>query len=319
MRENRKYRGWDKIIQLIGGGLILVGIFAAMVGPLEVYTYYLFSSGGKFHYAGFEFGSFMFANITIQVAGYYAIALVCIPLGYGHLKLHRWSRKIALTILWDWLVLGLPLSVILFLMLLTSKDLPPGSLPLLGLAFVVIYPVLPGLLIKFYRSANVRHAFQHKDGDEGWFEQTPQAVLVLGSLMIFFIGALHIPLLFNGIFPVFGIFSFGLEGVLLIDLSVFLLIVLTWGVLGKRRWAWWGSVAYFVLMILSTTITFLKIHPKDILAQMKFAQFEQNILKNVPVQGINFVVLIVLPLVITLVILITSRKYFQSNKIELSM
>lgn len=294
----------------------MVGVFAALVGPLEIYTYYLFSSGGRFHYDGFDFGSLMFGNITIQVIGYYLIALVCIPLGYGHLKLRNWSRIIALILLWDWLVLGLPLSIILFFMLLTSKDIPQNSLPLLGLIFLVIYPLLPLILLKFYRTANVQLSFQHKGSDEGWFEQTPQPIFVLGSLMIYFVGVLHIPLLFNGIFPVFGNFMFEYKGILLIDISVVLLIFLTWGILGKRLWAWWGTLAYFILMILSSTITLLTVTPQEIYTHMKFAPLEQKIMMNLPLQGIHFLFFIVLPLFITLIILITSRRYFQSIKIS---
>ena len=69
----------------------------AFIGPLEMYCFYLFSEGGRFHYEGFGFGSFMFANIAAQIVGYYLIALVAIPLGYGHVKRLRWARTLSLT------------------------------------------------------------------------------------------------------------------------------------------------------------------------------------------------------------------------------
>jgi hypothetical protein len=78
---------------------VLAGACAALIGPVELYTFYLFTAGGRFHYEGFGFGSLMFGNIAIQTAGYYLIALVCIPLGYGHLRSHDWSRKIALALI----------------------------------------------------------------------------------------------------------------------------------------------------------------------------------------------------------------------------
>lgn len=48
------------IITLIGLLLLIIGITAAFLGPAESYCYYLFTEGGRFHYEGFGFGSFMF-------------------------------------------------------------------------------------------------------------------------------------------------------------------------------------------------------------------------------------------------------------------
>lgn len=308
IQSNLNFR---KLIQLIGAGIILIGVFALWVGPQEIFTYYSFTSGGKFHFDGFEFGSFMFAVITIQVIGYYSIALSCIPLGYSHLKLRPWARKLTLTLLWDWMVLGVPLSIIAFLMLITSKDLPPSSLPILGLIFVGIYPVLPLQLIKFYNTQGVQKAIPQQSDHVGWFEQMPQIILVLGNLMIFYIFVLHIPLLFNGIFPFLGRYASGIQGIQLIDLSVLILVFLAWGVLGKKTWAWWGSIVYFLLMILTSTVTFLSNSPKEIFALMKFAPLEQEIMQKVPIQSTHFLFFFTIPLLITFMILITSKPYFS--------
>ena len=112
-----------KLIWFIGLALLLGGLFAALLGPVELYCFYLFAEGGRFHYEGFNFGSLMFGNIAIQIVGYYIIAAIGITLGYGHLRFRPWARTITLTLLWDWLILGLPLTIILFLILLTAKDL----------------------------------------------------------------------------------------------------------------------------------------------------------------------------------------------------
>jgi len=72
----------------IGALLLVVGSVAAVMGPLETHCFSLFSESGRFHYPGYGYGSFMFGNIACQIAGYYLIALILIPLGYGHLMLH---------------------------------------------------------------------------------------------------------------------------------------------------------------------------------------------------------------------------------------
>src|SRR5512137_3172380 len=84
---------WYRIaITAIGVLSLLGGTAVGALGPLEMYCFYLFSEGGRFHYEGFGFGSFMFGNIASQIVGYYLIAAMLIPLGYGHLKVRRWAR-----------------------------------------------------------------------------------------------------------------------------------------------------------------------------------------------------------------------------------
>ena len=117
----RRRRAWavdrqDRrlILRALGFVLLLAGVGCAFLGPIELYVFYLFSEGGRFFYEGFGFGSFMFGNIALQVAGYYLIGAVLIPLGYGHVQLRRWARSLALALLWTWVLLGLPLLIVLF-------------------------------------------------------------------------------------------------------------------------------------------------------------------------------------------------------------
>ena len=94
---NVDHRDRSPILVAIGALLLLIGIAAALLGPAEMYCFYLFSEGGRFHYEGFGFGSFMFGNIACQIIGYYVIAAVFIPLGYGHVRMRRWVSKDAWT------------------------------------------------------------------------------------------------------------------------------------------------------------------------------------------------------------------------------
>jgi hypothetical protein len=311
MTALRQYLNIDKLLKLIGIGIFSMGVFAFWVGPLEIWTYYAFTSSGKFHFNGFEFGSLMFGIITVQVLGYYIIALLGLSLGYGHLARRRWIPKLTSTLLWDWIALGLPLSTIAVLLLLSSKNLPPTSLPFLGFVFALVYPIAPLLMIKFYNSHSVQQFYKGQTDHDTWIEHMPQPILVSGSLMIFFVIVLHIPLLFNGIFPVLGRYSSGLEGVQLIDLSILMLIFLSWGVFAKKFWAWLGSIIYFSFLIISSTVTFLINSPEEFLSLMKFAPMEKEIFRRMPIQGYHFVFFFVMPLLITLVIIFASKQHFE--------
>ena len=102
---------------------LLIGGVAAVMGPVEIYCFYLFSRGGPFYYEGFGVGAFMFSNLACQIAGYYLIAALCLPLGYGHVRLRRWARTLAETLLWAWLVVGVPLTILFLLVLFSAKEL----------------------------------------------------------------------------------------------------------------------------------------------------------------------------------------------------
>jgi hypothetical protein len=307
------YKDRSPFLIAIGVILLLIGAVAAFLGPVELHVFYLFSEGGRFHYAGFGFGSFMFANIAAQVAGYYLVAILCITLGYGHLKVRRWARPLALTLLWSWLVVGAPLSVVLFLMLVTAKALTlAGALAtvvLLGLSYLVI----PGLLIRFYSSRNVRLTFENKDPRSYWLESLPIPIHVLSFLYLFYIAMLHAPILLNGIFPVFGTWITGLQGVLLLDAAILCLALLTWGTLRQWMWAWWGALIYFGLLTFSSVMTLSMSSYADLLFVMSFPPAELEFLAGVPLQGFHFAVFIAIPLLITLGVIVASRPHFGAS------
>jgi hypothetical protein len=303
-----------RIILFIIGGLLLVGgVAIGLFGPLEMYCFYLFSEGGRFYYEGFRFGSFMFGNIAAQIIGYYLIAAVCVPLGYGHVTARRWARKLALTLLWFWVIFGIPLTIVFLFTLFSSKDLPLAAglivLVLAGLA----YFLAPWLLMRFYRSRDVRLTFETRDPKPSWIDELPQPVLVLGALLLFFIVVLHIPIFFNGIFPLFGLLLTGMEGFSLIDVSIFFLAGLTWGVLKLKPWAWWGALVYLGLLTLSVIATFPRYTLLDILARLRFPPAEMEILDGLPFHGFHLALMLGVPLLIMLGLLVFSKRYFRQR------
>ena len=307
------YRDRSLILAAIGVLLLSVGIVAAFLGPAEMYCFYLFSEGGRFHYEGFGFGSFMFGNIACQIIGYYLIAIVFIPLGYGHLKIRRWARTLSLTLLWFWLVVGVPLIVVFLFMLFSAKDLSPAGALIVVISLGLSYTIVPVLLIWFYRSRDVRLTFETKDPQSYWVEVLPLPVLVLCSLFLLYAIALHIPIFFNGIFPLFGVLLSDMQGILLIDVLIMCLVCLIWGTLRLRIWAWWGSLVYFGLMTFSSILTLSRSSFSDILSRMNFPEMEMEILQGLPFQGYHFAALIGIPLLITLGLVIYSKRYFKAD------
>jgi hypothetical protein len=215
-----------------------------------------------------------------------------------------------LTLLWFWLVVGVPLIIVLLFMTLSVKDMSPAGalvlLVLLGLSYLVV----PGLLIRFYQSRDVRQTFEAKDPNPHWIEALPIPILVLCTLFLFYAVALHVPILFNGMFPVFGIWMRGMAGIFLIDVAILCLTFLAWGTLKSRIWAWWGSLVYFSLLISSSILTLSRSSLMDILSRMNLPEREMEMLQGVPLQGAHFAAFFGIPLVATLGLIVLSRRHF---------
>jgi hypothetical protein len=298
------------VLRLIGLGFFLAGLAAAFIGPMEIHAYYLFIDEGRFHYEGFGFGSFMFAYITLQVVGYYAVAAIGIVLGYGHLAVRRWARSLSETLLWLWLVLGLPLTAVAVLMFFVSKEPEAGAVVVTLLAGPLLYPVAPILLYRFYRSSDVRKTFAQADDRHFRFEEIPLPVRGLCGFLIFAIVMLHFPMLLRGVFPFFGTLLSGMQGVIALDCLILALAFLAWGLARLDRWAWWGALVVVGLTTASVVVTFARHTYRDLLLAMQFPAAEMQLFENVPFLDGYPAVVFAIPGVVALVILLVSGKHF---------
>jgi hypothetical protein len=301
------YRDRRPLLAAIGILLLLAGLAAALLGPAEIYCFYLFSPGGRFHYDGFGFGSFMFGNLATQILGYYVVASLCLPLAFGHLRLRRWARTLSLALLWIWLVVGAPLALVFFLVLVTAKDISPWVAGVALLLSAFSYLGLPWLLIRFYRGPHVRRTFERSDPRTYWTDRLPPGRLVVAGLCAFYALVLHVPILFRGLFPLFGSFVSGLDGILLLDGSIAYLALMAWGNLRGRAWAWWGALLYVALLLVSSLWTLLPATYGHILAALRFPPREVEWLAAIPVRGVHLAALVGLPLLLTLAALVRAR------------
>jgi hypothetical protein len=298
---------------LIGGSLLFGGLVVAALGPIEMYCFYLFSEGGRFHYEGFGFGSFMFGNIASQILGYYLIAAALVPLGYGHLRLRRWARTLTVALLWFLLVLGVPLMILFLLVLVSSKELQPAMIVLVVLALVLSYLLLPWLLIRFYEGRNVRRSFEVHDKNTYWTEKRPMPILVLAALFLLFAVVLHIPILFNGLFPLFGAWLASLPGIVALTVTILTTGFVAVAILGQTNWAWWSAVVWLGLLTCSATFTLATSTYSELLALADFPSTEMAFLQGVPLRGPHLAAFVGLPLVITLGILLLSKGCFGTG------
>ncbi len=305
-------------LKLIGFVLLLIGLVAAYYGPLEIYVFYLFSEGGRFHYEGFGVGSLWFAYLVVQNIGYYIVAALCIPVGIGHLKLRRWAITLAQLYSWYWLGAGVLLAGNLLLLVPAALSLDLNREVLLprmvavGATVLIFLVLLPVLTLWFYKSEGVRSAFAAHDPNTYWTERYPFPLLALLLLFAIMIIVLHLAYFFQGAFPLFGQILLGRSSAHILSLCILMLGVLMYGVIRLKTWAWWGSLATISLLLVSSAISFGRHTFHDFILMMNLPAYELELLDGLMLlRGYNLVGLVDPPLMLALVLLVYSRRYFK--------
>ena len=300
------------VFRICGVLMLLAGIGSLALGPVEMVCFTWFEEGGRFAYDGFGFGSFMFGNMAMQILGYYLVAAVLIPLGYGHLRLLRWVPSVTLALIWCWVVLGVPLLIVFLFILLATKELSVGAGAAAAVLAVLSYVALPGLLIRFYRSRRAQAAFgtlgPYPDVFSHWVESMSVPVLVVVGLEALFVVALHILLFFNGVFPLPGGWATGLPGYVRVDAAILCLLAIAWGTVRRRRWAWWASSIYFAVMLVLWLPSLVSTTWAELLEVLAFPPYELAFLGGIPLQGWHLAVLVGAPLAGTLVATLRAHK-----------
>lgn len=221
-----------------------------------------------------------------------------------------------LTLLWCWLVVGVPLIIIFLLVLFSAKDLTPVVAVVVAAALFLSYPLVPLLLIRFYNGRNARKTFETRDPNTYWCEHQPVPLLVLAALAVFYAIVLHVPILFDGLVPFFGQWLYGLQGIVVLTPLIMSLLILTWGILNRWAWAWWGVLFYFGLLTVSSVLTLAGSSYLDLLSMMGFPPAGVEMLGGVPVSGLHLAAFVGLPLILTLMAIVVSRRYFGASGME---
>lgn len=304
-------------LKIIGVILILVGIVAAYYGPLEIYVFYLFSEGGRFHYTGFGIGSFWFAALVVQNIAYYIIAGLLIPIGIGHVKLRRWALTLTQLYIWFWL--GAGISIICNLIVLipsvfkldVSQNVLATRSAIIGVFSFFFLVLLPVIALWFYKSEKTRLVFEEHDLNTNWVERYPFALLALVFLFANIIIVMHIAIFLQGVFPLFGKILIGRESVYIISFFILILGVLIYGIVQLKIWAWWGSLIYISFLTISSIMSFLRYSFYDIITMMNLPADEMEFLDRMTLlRNYHLAVLFAIPLLITLGLIIYSKRYF---------
>lgn len=203
------------------------------------------------------------------------LATCFIWLGIGSMLCRRWARAILLVFSWAWLVMGIVgmMCIAVLLPQLTSAidaAQPPGRTPIpqgmktaimvtQAIFAFVMYVLIPGILVLFYRSKHVKATCEVRDPVFRWTDRCPLPVLAVSLWAA--VGAvtmLAFPFVYKGVLPFFGVFLSGVSG------SAFCLaIAALWGYAARSLYhlqltGWWIMLVGATLSGVSGFITYMR-------------------------------------------------------------
>lgn len=307
---------------LIGFGIlvILIGIVCAMVAPLMLLAA---AMPARANAAPMDLRTML--PVVIMYVG---MATLFIWLGIGSIMAKRWARALLLIVGWMWLVCGI-IGVAVTAVVLPNvfNNPPPGSpqIPpaiqivgtIVALAIIsVIYVVVPGLLVLFYRGKNVKATCEARNPVPSWTDACPLPVLALSFLLGLGAVLMWPQLLINRhvVMPFFGRVLTGAPAILVLLLITGLWGYCAWAAYQLKPVAWWIMMTGLVVMTVSSVLTFLHVDMIEMSRMMGTPEAQLEQMQRFSFfKGKTFLLLSTVSVVPLLGYLLWVKEYFRST------
>ena len=311
--EGTEFKNWKIGLAIFGTLEILLGVFFALTIPLMFLVTFLGRQG--------QSQSMNFKMMIVGALVYLALAVWFIWMGIGSFKARRWARALILVTSWCWLIQGLMSTVLMMMFLPTmfeqmskGREIPAVVVAVAEIFIIFIYLVVPGCLVLFYGSKNVKMTCERLDSTIRWTDMCPLPVLAISVISALFACAM----LFNGfsvgIIPFFGTILSGVGGRAAVFAIMFVFGYAAWGTYKLKIKAWWATVFITFFLGVSAVLTFMQVGIVQFYEKMNFPPDQIEMMKQViqplqiwiaPFAGIWFLA--------ALGYLIYAKKYFPSS------
>lgn len=260
-------------------GLIVFGIFQILLGALCAFLVPLMILGWLL-----DKNASSGTSLTTLAPGillYTFLAAWFVTMGIGSILARRWARALSLIFSWVWLVCGIGalLFMILFMSDMYTKMGQSGQMPpevariaqfvMMG-TLSVIYIILPGILVLFYKSRHVKATCDARDMHMRWTDRCPLPVLALSLLFWSWAASTLFAAFYNWVVPFFGCILSGPAGAVCVFAAAALSAYVAWGSYRLRISAWWCAAVIAIVWGASTIITFARIDLFDLYRKMNF-------------------------------------------------
>jgi hypothetical protein len=205
---------------------------------------------------------------------YLGLAVVFIWLGIGSMMARRWARALLLVLSASWLAIGVfSMGFMIFLLpkimaSINAAQHPAGQpamppemtsvfMVMMLLFMAVIYVVIPGAWVLFYRSRHVKATCEALDPVVRWTDRAPLPVIamclwlaVTSASMVLMVVA------YKGVIPFFGLFVAGLPGAVLYILAAVIFAYSARQIYMLRWSGWWLVLTCVSLFAVSAFMTY---------------------------------------------------------------
>lgn len=307
-------------------GLIVFGIFAIVIGAICALFVPLMIVGQML--TARRLGTDVDMSAAVISAGVYALlAVVMIWLGVGSILARRWARALLLCLGWIALITGLIVMPAVWVVMNSIGDtlraqgqtVTEGQLVVVKIIMIattfVIYIVIPGIAVLFYRSPHVKHTCDVRDPVERWTDHCPLPVLALVILKVF--GAVMLLLIlpiYGGAFPLAGYVISGGAARILWLIVVGFMVYAARGFYRLDRQAWFVYLVGATVLWTSSLVTFLRIGLVEYYRQSGLPEHQLELMARSPlIQGHTFLWLSALGMGLFLGYMIYVRRFFTRS------
>jgi hypothetical protein len=144
----------------------------------------------------------------------------------------------------------------------------------------VFYVIIPGALVLFYRSRNVKATCEFRDPHVRWTDKCPLPVLAVSLIF----GLWAVSMAFMGLYgwavPFFGSVLNGTTGALVVLVVMLLSTYVAWGTYQLNIRAWWCSILLVIAWTLSASITFSRVSIWEFYEKMNFPEQQMDIMRQ---------------------------------------
>ena len=144
----------------------------------------------------------------------------------------------------------------------------------------LIYVLLPGAFVLFYRSPDVIATCYARDPGRQFTDDCPPRILTLATLWGMAAVSVLVMPAYNWVFPLFGKLLSGGAGVLPWAAVAVVCGILAWGSCRLRLWAWWGGVVATVSAALATVVTAARVNPDEFVRALNLPAEQMRMLTS---------------------------------------
>jgi hypothetical protein len=270
-------------------GLVVFGIFQILLGVLCSLLLPLMILGSLL-----DKNASSGTSLSMLIPGMLVYAFLAgwfITMGVGSILARRWARALSLIFSWLWLVCGIGglLFLLVFMPGMLAKMSQGGQMPPSAVAIVklvmfgtlaVIYVILPGMFVFFYRSRHVKATCDARDARTRWTDRCPLPVLALSLMFGFWAGSMSFMGFYNWAIPFFGCILSGPAGAAVAVVLVLVTGYLSWGTWHLSLTAWWCAVLSMILWTVSTILTFARVDFMQLYEKMNFPAQQIELMKQ---------------------------------------